>query len=74
MAACADLARPGGSLYFSTLNRNPKAFLFAVVLGWDLVWVWSVILFDHVARALWLLVTFRRGRWAERAMAGGDRG
>ena len=31
VAACADLARPGGSLYFSTINRNPKAFLFAVV-------------------------------------------
>lgn len=29
--ACAELARPGGSLYFSTINRNPKAFLFAVV-------------------------------------------
>ena len=31
IAACAELAQPGGSLYFSTINRNPKAFLFAVV-------------------------------------------
>jgi 2-polyprenyl-6-hydroxyphenyl methylase/3-demethylubiquinone-9 3-methyltransferase len=31
IAACSELARPGGSLYFSTINRNPKAFLFAVV-------------------------------------------
>jgi 2-polyprenyl-6-hydroxyphenyl methylase/3-demethylubiquinone-9 3-methyltransferase len=31
VAACADLAQPGGSLYFSTINRNPKAFVFAVV-------------------------------------------
>ena len=31
IAACADLTRPGGGLYFSTINRNPKAFLFAVV-------------------------------------------
>ncbi len=31
IAACAELATPGGSLYFSTINRNPKAFLFAVV-------------------------------------------
>ena len=31
IAACADLARPGGSLYFSTINRNPKAFVFAIV-------------------------------------------
>jgi 2-polyprenyl-6-hydroxyphenyl methylase/3-demethylubiquinone-9 3-methyltransferase len=29
--ACADLARPGGWVFFSTLNRNPKAFLFAIV-------------------------------------------
>lgn len=29
--ACAALARPGGAVYFSTINRNPKAFLFAVI-------------------------------------------
>lgn len=29
--ACAQLVVPGGSLYFSTINRNPKAFLFAIV-------------------------------------------
>ncbi|MEM9256093.1 MAG: bifunctional 2-polyprenyl-6-hydroxyphenol methylase/3-demethylubiquinol 3-O-methyltransferase UbiG [Pseudomonadota bacterium] len=31
VAACADLAVPGGNLYFSTINRNPKAFMFAIV-------------------------------------------
>jgi len=31
IAACATLARPGGSLYFSTINRNAKAFAFAIV-------------------------------------------
>jgi 2-polyprenyl-6-hydroxyphenyl methylase/3-demethylubiquinone-9 3-methyltransferase len=31
IAACADLAKPGSSLYFSTINRNPKAFAFAIV-------------------------------------------
>ncbi len=31
IAACADLAVPGGHLYFSTINRNPKAFALAVV-------------------------------------------
>lgn len=31
IAACAQLCRPGGALYFSTINRNPKAFLFAIV-------------------------------------------
>ena len=29
--ACADLVKPGGHVYFSTINRNPKSYLFAVV-------------------------------------------
>lgn len=29
--ACATLVKPGGSVFFSTINRNPKSFLFAVV-------------------------------------------
>jgi 2-polyprenyl-6-hydroxyphenyl methylase/3-demethylubiquinone-9 3-methyltransferase len=29
--ACAQLARPGGTVFFSTLNRNPKSYLFAVI-------------------------------------------
>jgi len=29
--ACARLVKPGGDLFFSTINRNPKAFLFAIV-------------------------------------------
>ena len=29
--SCADLVKPGGTLFFSTINRNPKSFLFAVV-------------------------------------------
>jgi 2-polyprenyl-6-hydroxyphenyl methylase/3-demethylubiquinone-9 3-methyltransferase len=29
--ACAELVRPGGYVFFSTLNRNPKSFLFAIV-------------------------------------------
>lgn len=31
VASCADLVRPGGDVFFSTINRNPKAFLFAIV-------------------------------------------
>jgi 2-polyprenyl-6-hydroxyphenyl methylase/3-demethylubiquinone-9 3-methyltransferase len=31
VAACARLARPGGQVFFSTINRNPKSFLFAIV-------------------------------------------
>ena len=29
--ACAQLTRPGGQVIFSTINRNPKAYLFAVI-------------------------------------------
>lgn len=29
--ACADLARPGGHVFFATISRNPKSFLFAIV-------------------------------------------
>ena len=29
--ACARLVKPGGHVFFSTLNRNPKSFLFAIV-------------------------------------------
>ena len=31
VAACADLCVAGGSLYFSTINRNPKSYALAVV-------------------------------------------
>jgi len=33
IAACATLVKPGGLVVFSTINRNPKAYLFAVVGG-----------------------------------------
>lgn len=31
IAACAQLVKPGGHVFFSTLNRNPKAFMLAIV-------------------------------------------
>jgi 2-polyprenyl-6-hydroxyphenyl methylase/3-demethylubiquinone-9 3-methyltransferase len=31
IAACAALVKPGGQVFFSTINRNPKAYLFAVI-------------------------------------------
>src|SRR3989304_1740253 len=31
VAACARLVKPGGRVFFSTINRNPKAWLFAIV-------------------------------------------
>ena len=31
VAACATLVKPGGWVYFSTINRNAKAYMFAIV-------------------------------------------
>jgi 2-polyprenyl-6-hydroxyphenyl methylase/3-demethylubiquinone-9 3-methyltransferase len=31
IAACTKLVKPGGDVFFSTINRNPKSFLFAIV-------------------------------------------
>ncbi|MDD4910838.1 MAG: bifunctional 2-polyprenyl-6-hydroxyphenol methylase/3-demethylubiquinol 3-O-methyltransferase UbiG [Sideroxydans sp.] len=31
IAACARLVKPGGHVFFSTLNRNPKSYLFAII-------------------------------------------
>ena len=31
VAACARLVKPGGAVFFSTINRNPKSYLFAVI-------------------------------------------
>jgi 2-polyprenyl-6-hydroxyphenyl methylase/3-demethylubiquinone-9 3-methyltransferase len=29
--ACAELVKPGGALFFSTISRNPKSYLYAVI-------------------------------------------
>jgi 2-polyprenyl-6-hydroxyphenyl methylase/3-demethylubiquinone-9 3-methyltransferase len=31
VVACSKLVKPGGHVFFSTLNRNPKSYLFAVI-------------------------------------------
>jgi 2-polyprenyl-6-hydroxyphenyl methylase/3-demethylubiquinone-9 3-methyltransferase len=31
VAACARLVKPGGNVFFSTISRNPKAYLLAVI-------------------------------------------
>ena len=31
IASCASLLKPDGKIFFSTLNRNPKSFLFAII-------------------------------------------
>ena len=31
ITACAQLVKPGGDVYFSTINRNPKSYAFAII-------------------------------------------
>jgi 2-polyprenyl-6-hydroxyphenyl methylase/3-demethylubiquinone-9 3-methyltransferase len=31
VAACSQLVKPGGWVFFSTINRNPKSFVHAIV-------------------------------------------
>jgi 2-polyprenyl-6-hydroxyphenyl methylase/3-demethylubiquinone-9 3-methyltransferase len=31
MTACAEMVKPDGWVFFSTLNRNPKSYLFAII-------------------------------------------
>lgn len=31
VAACTALVKPGGHVFFSTINRNPKSYLFAII-------------------------------------------
>ena len=42
MKACATLVKPGGKVFFSTINRNPKAYLFAIV-GAEYILKWLPI-------------------------------
>jgi putative MATE family efflux protein len=45
--------------------RVPLSFLAGEMVGLGLVAVWAVLILDHVARAVWLFVSFRRGRWQD---------
>ncbi len=54
-----------GALIGNWLIRVPVAVLIGGVLELDVVWIWATLIFDHVARTLWLGVSFARGRWAE---------
>ena len=53
------LAASAGNWIF----RVPLAIFFAMVLEAPIMWVWCTLIVDHVARALWLTISFRRGRW-----------
>jgi putative MATE family efflux protein len=46
--------------------RVPLAILCAKVLHTDIVWVWAVLVVDHVTRMIWLGVGFRNGTWKRR--------
>jgi putative MATE family efflux protein len=45
--------------------RIPFAIFCAGWLGTDVIWVWLALILDHVSRALFLGVSFVRGRWRE---------
>jgi len=57
-------------LYSSVLGswgiRVPLGYLFSSVLNLPLAWVWSVLLLDHLSRAIWLSWTFRYGPWDQK--------
>ena len=50
----------------SWVIRVPLGYVFSSVVGLPLIWVWSILLFDHLTRAIWLTWVFRRGRWHQR--------
>jgi len=50
--------------------RVPLAFVCAFVFHTAVVWVWYALMFDHLMRATWLALSFRRGRWRQKLDAG----
>lgn len=49
--------------------RVPLAFL-GGRFELDVVWVWAALIADHFARAVWLTISFRRGKWSEKRVGG----
>jgi Na+-driven multidrug efflux pump len=45
--------------------RVPVAIVIGSVLELDVAWIWATLIFDHIARAAWLGVSFLRGHWSE---------
>jgi len=52
--------------------RVPLAWLFARGLTLDVAWVWAALIADHCARAVWMTLSFRGGRWYRRLGLGDD--
>jgi Na+-driven multidrug efflux pump len=46
--------------------RVPLGYLFTRLLQLDLVWVWGIMIIDHLARSTWMLWSFRYGSWQRR--------
>jgi putative MATE family efflux protein len=51
--------------------RVPLACLFAYAWRMPVSWIWGVIVADHMARAVWLAASFRRGSWRGAVRAAG---
>ena len=45
------------------LFRVPLAFGFAIIVESDVSWIWYALIFDHLARSVVLVFTFKRGKW-----------
>lgn len=49
--------------------RVPLSWLFAQGLELSVTWVWAALIADHFVRAVWLTLSFRRGRWRRKVGA-----
>jgi putative MATE family efflux protein len=58
----------------SWLVRVPLGYLFATVLGLPLFWVWTIMIADHLTRAVWLCWAFYSSDWQSRVGASLDSG
>ena len=47
------------------LIRLPAAIVIASYFELDVVWIWGTLLLDHIARTIWLGLSFVRGRWRD---------
>lgn len=45
--------------------RVPFALALGAWLEWDVIWLWATLIFDHLARTLYLAVSFAAGRWRQ---------
>ncbi|CAG1001760.1 putative FMN/FAD exporter YeeO [Myxococcaceae bacterium] len=49
--------------------RVPLSWIFAQGFDLDVTWVWAALIADHFVRAVWLTISFRRGRWRRKVGA-----